>query len=74
MKKLHRMLLLAAAAATFLTACAGSAQTQDTVGAEPQVQTADAASEEESTDDSVTRSHCPILRNPARWVMRPVSG
>lgn len=45
-------LLLIAAAATFLTACARSAQTQDTVGAEPQVQTADAAPEEESTDDS----------------------
>ena len=50
-------LLLIAAAATFLTACARSAQTQDTVGAEPQVQTADVASEEESTDgfgDAVT--------------------
>lgn len=45
-------LLLIAAAATFLTACARSAQTQDIVGAEPQVQTADAAPEEESTDDS----------------------
>lgn len=52
MKKLHSMLLLAATAATFLSACAGSAQTQDSVGAEPQVQTADAASEEESTDGS----------------------
>ena len=45
-------LLLIAAAATFLTACARGAQTQDTVGAEPQVQTADAASEKESTDGS----------------------
>ena len=52
MKKLHSILLLAAATATFLTACAGSAQTQDTVGADPQVQTAAEASEEESTDGS----------------------
>lgn len=52
MKKLHSILFLAAAAATFLTACAGSVQTQDTVGTEPQVQTAAEASEEESTDGS----------------------
>lgn len=52
MKKRLSLLLITAAAATFLTACAGSAQTRDTIGAEPQVQTADAASEEENTDDS----------------------
>ncbi len=50
MKKTISLLLITAA--TFLTACAGSAQTRDTVGAEPQVQTADAVSEEESTDGS----------------------
>ncbi len=49
MKKRLSLLLITAVAATFLTAC-GGANPQDTVGAEPQVQTADAASEEESTD------------------------
>ena len=63
-------LLLIAAAATFLTACARSAQTQDTVGAEPQVQTGDAVSEEESTDGSgdaatpVSYTHLPGARQP----------
>ena len=61
MKKLHRMLLLAAAAATFLTACARGAQTQDTVGAEPQVQTGDTVSEEESTDGSGDAATLPDL-------------
>ena len=52
MKKLLSMLLLTATAATFLAACAGGAKTQESIGAEPQVQTADAASDEENTDGS----------------------
>lgn len=61
MKKRLSLLLITAAAATFLTACARSAQTQDTVGAEPQVQTGDAVSEEESTDGSGDAATLPDL-------------
>ena len=73
MKKLHRMLLLAAAAATFLTACARSAQTRDTVGAEPQVQTGDAVSEEESTDGSGDAATLPDLTESRPVAYAPYS-
>ena len=74
MKKRLSLLLITAAAATFLTACARGAQTQDTVGSEPQVQTADAAPEEESTDDSGDAVTLPELTESRSVVMRPVSG
>ena len=61
MKKRLSLLLITAAAATFLTACARGAQTQDTVGSEPQVQTGDAVSEEESTDGSGDAATLPDL-------------
>ena len=61
MKKRLSLLLITAAVATFLTACARSAQTQDTVGVEPQVQTGDAVSEEESTDGSGDAATLPDL-------------
>ena len=54
MKKL-RVILLITATATFLTACAGGAATQE--GADPQVQTAEAGSgseDAEHSDDAVT--------------------
>lgn len=50
MRKSRYLLLMTATAAALLAGC--GAKNQDTVGAEPQVQTADAAPDEENTDGS----------------------
>ena len=62
MKKRLSLLLITAAAATFLTACARGAQSSGRrQESEPQVQTGDAVSEEESTDGSGDAATLPDL-------------